>query len=100
MKSNEWLLAIKIFLVLHSIVNCVKLEPEKTLVSEDDAKIKAKLILIMDPAFCVHIKSVRTSKESWDVVTDLEQTSEISKIFTSSKLYVNDVLSNSDCRDG
>lgn len=63
---SEWCFAAENFLVLEGMVGCIKPEPGHPPVAADDARTKAKLILTIDPALYVHIRSVTTSKELWD----------------------------------
>lgn len=67
---DEWVFAAENFLILEGMMKCIKPETDadgkEVIVSEaDDARTKAKLILTIDSALYVHIKTVKTTKELW-----------------------------------
>ena len=68
----EWCFAVENFLVLDGMLKCIKPEPGQPEVgATDDAKTKAKLILMIDPSIYVHIKNVASSKQLWDKLKTL-----------------------------
>lgn len=69
---SEWCFAAENYLVLEGMVGCIKPEGKQPPVAAvDDAKTKAKLILTIDPALYVHIKTVSTSQELWNKLKTL-----------------------------
>jgi hypothetical protein len=70
---SEWCFAVENFLVLESMVKCIKPDPADTTPPTpiEDAKTKAKLILTIDPSIYVHIRSVKTTKELWTTLKTL-----------------------------
>lgn len=52
---------------------CIKLVVERTTEAADDAKTKAKLIMTIDSALCVHIKGATYTFELYLIIRDLRE---------------------------
>lgn len=64
---DEWVFAAQNFLVLEGMTGSIK-KPEE---SDADAKMKAKLILTIDPSLYVHIRDVKTTHDLWEKLRSL-----------------------------
>lgn len=63
---SDWAFAVENFLVLEGLSKCLT-----EVVTESDAKAKAKLILTIDPSLYVHIKDATTTVSLWTKLKSL-----------------------------
>lgn len=68
---SEWCFAAENILVLEGMVKCIEPVPAKPVGADEDAKTKAKMILMIDPSIYVHIKNVTIAKSLWDKLKSL-----------------------------
>lgn len=61
-----WSFAVKAYLQLEDLWECIEPESGKSVDAKKDIKAKSKLILLIDPIIYVHVREAQTSKEVWE----------------------------------
>lgn len=89
-------LAVENYLVLEGMLHCIKPVVGKTIISADDLKTKAKLIMTIDSSLYVHIKDVSTSQELWNKLKSLFDDSGFTRKISLLRSLTSIRLENSD----
>lgn len=61
-----WSFAVKAYLQLEDLWECIETETGKAVDAKKDIKAKSKLILLIDPIIYVHVREATSAKEVWD----------------------------------
>lgn len=92
---DEWAFAAENFLVLEGLAKSIVNAPEASEM-EEDRKIKAKLILTVDPSLFVHIKEAKTTKLLWDKLKSMFDDSGFTRRISLLRTLISTRLDNCD----
>ncbi|KAG5863770.1 hypothetical protein JTB14_015182 [Gonioctena quinquepunctata] len=88
---SDWAFAVENFLILEGLWKCVT-----EVVADDDAKAKAKIILIIDASLYIHIKEAKTTVELWTKLKSLFDDSGFTRKISLLRNLISTRLENSD----
>lgn len=90
-----WSFAVKAFLQLEDLWECVAVPTDKAVDAKKDVKAKSKLILLIDPIIYVHIQEANTAKEVWDNLSRAFEDSGLTRKVGLLKDLINTTLESS-----
>lgn len=90
-----WSFAVKAYLQLEDLWECISHEDSKPVDAKKDVKAKSKLILLIDPIIYVHVREATTAKQVWDNLSRVFDDSGLTRKVGLLKDLINTTLESS-----